>query len=128
MHQKVVFILSLLVVFSVVAAGMALGADENLDKNFETESTSDPTVCDYDSIVDSVGGYTTGHAGLSLCGKASQTNPPWLYNIHAYANGYGTCYIVYVSQVPSEAYYHVGADAYTGCGDLHAEINWMAAR
>ena len=22
----------------------------------------------------------------------------------------------------------VGADAYTGCGDLHAEINWMAAR
>ncbi len=125
MHRKVVFVLSLLVMFSVVATGMTWGADQNIEKSFEIESASDPTVCDYDSVVDSVGGYTVGHAGLSLCGKASQTNPPWLYNVRAYANGYGTCPLLYTTQVPSEAYYHIGADAYTGCGHLHTEINWI---
>ena len=83
MHRKVVFVLSLLVMFSVVATGMTWGADQNIEKSFEIESASDPTVCDYDSVVDSVGGYTVGHAGLSLCGKASQTNPPWLYLLKA---------------------------------------------
>jgi len=123
-RRVVVLLVSLWVVLSTAAMGMAWGAGRSMEEesSAEIEETliRDPVVCDHDYVSNGIG---TAH--LTLCGKASQSNPPWLYAINVDAWTTGSCGIYYVSPVPSKAYLYVEVTAYSDCGKLNAMINWV---
>ncbi|MCD6144133.1 hypothetical protein [Thermococcus sp.] len=74
------------VIFVVFFLSAIVSATTNTDKsgNIEPTEVEDPIVCDYDS-------FSNGKAGVSLsvCGRASQSEPGWLYNINYRDNTWG---------------------------------------
>ncbi|AMM54687.1 hypothetical protein TQ32_09455 [Pyrococcus kukulkanii] len=133
MRKLSIFIALVLVtsiVTSVVFATSELSLQENTKKNdFQVqEIPRDPVVTDTDKIGGDFDPWLDS-AYAYISGKASQSNPPWLYNIEKWAIAYPNCYLVHTTGTPgTTAYFMAYIQAETTCGELYAEIHWIEAR
>ncbi|USH00644.1 hypothetical protein K1720_04175 [Thermococcus argininiproducens] len=130
MHRKVVFVLSFLAILAIVATGMVWAKSDYI----APERIADPTISDQDCF------YMSPTDAGGLCawiqGKASQINPPLLYDLDYAAWDWG--YVIMTrkwsepSGYPSTAWLsaHMKADGKIALPpyyvvEVDAHISWV---